>query len=279
MTHAIKLKPGQRVDLGKIDPDENGGLDRERAEAKFQKLASELGELQELMYAAQTKALLVVLQGLDTSGKDGTIRAVFKEVNPQGCRVSSFKVPTAQELAHDFLWRIHQQTPERGEIGVFNRSHYEDVLVVRVHKLVPESTWSMRYGQINAFEELIAGSDTIVAKFYLHISKDEQEQRLVEREREVEKAWKLSATDWVERRSWSAYIDAYEAALTRCTTKSAPWYVVPANRKWFRNLAIVETLVNLLRPYRDEWLEALKAKGEAELKAIQEARSSRRANA
>jgi PPK2 family polyphosphate:nucleotide phosphotransferase len=276
MAYAIKLKPGKPVDLTKIDPDDAGGLAREQAEAKYEALAAELGELQELMYAAQTKALLVVLQGLDTSGKDGAIRGVFKDVNPQGCRVTAFKVPTAVEAAHDFLWRVHRHTPERGLIAVFNRSHYEEVLVVRVHELAPEAVWRKHYDHINAFERLIADSETIIAKFYLHIGKDEQEQRLVARERDVEKAWKLSAADWVERRSWENYRTAYEDALANCTTAYAPWYVVPANHKWFRNLAISETLVNLLRPFKKEWLDALAAKGEAELKAIREARAQRR---
>lgn len=274
MRYAIKLKPGKPVKLADIDPNADGGLDRAEGEAKYAELATELGELQELMYAAQTQALLVITQGLDTSGKDGAIRGVFKEVNPQGCRVASFKVPTALELAHDFLWRVHQHAPERGIVAVFNRSHYEDVLVARVHGLVPETVWRKRYDHINAFERLIADNNTTIAKFYLHINKEEQEERLLARERDVEKAWKLSVADWVERRSWGAYIAAYEEALERCTTDVAPWYVIPANHKWFRNLAITETLVELLRPHRDEWLNALAAKGEAELKAIREARSS-----
>lgn len=278
MSYAIKLKPGKAISLAEIDPNADGGLDKEAGEAQYAKLATELGELQELMYAAQTQALLVIMQGLDTAGKDGAIRGVFKEVNPQGCRVASFKVPTPLELGHDFLWRVHQHTPERGYISVFNRSHYEDVLVVRVHGLVPEPVWRKRYDHINAFEELVADNNTVIAKFYLHISKDEQEERLLAREREVEKAWKLSVADWVERRSWNAYMAAYEEALERCTTEFAPWFVIPANRKWFRNLAITETLVNLLCPRREEWLNALAARGEAELKAIREARSARGAS-
>jgi PPK2 family polyphosphate:nucleotide phosphotransferase len=220
--------------------------------------------------------VLIVLQGLDTSGKDGTIRNVFRDVDPVGCRVASFKVPTQIELAHDFLWRVHRETPGRGELVVFNRSHYEDVLVVRVHELVPEAVWRERYDHINAFERLLADSGTIVAKFYLHISKEEQESRLLDRERDVEKAWKLSAADWVERRSWDRYIAAYEDAIARCATAEAPWYVVPADRKWFRNLAVAESIVELLRPHKAAWLKALEARGEAELKAIREARASRR---
>jgi PPK2 family polyphosphate:nucleotide phosphotransferase len=274
MSYAVKIKPGAKVDLAKIDPDTDGGLTREVGEAAFEPLAKELGELQELMYAAQTQSLLVVLQGLDTSGKDGAIRNVFKDVNPQGCRVTPFKVPTELELRHDFLWRIHQHAPERGLIGVFNRSHYEDVLVVRVHELAPESVWRPRYEHINAFERLLTDSSTLVVKFYLHISKEEQEKRLLARERDVEKAWKLSADDWIERRAWEHYIEAYQDAISKCSTATAPWHVVPANRKWFRNLAITQVLVEMLRPQREGWLKELKARGEAELKAIREVRAN-----
>jgi PPK2 family polyphosphate:nucleotide phosphotransferase len=279
MAYAIKVEPGKRVDLSKIETKSDGGLTREDAETRFSALAAELGELQDLLYAAQTQAVLIVLQGLDTSGKDGTIRHVFRDVNPVGCRVASFKVPTEVERAHDFLWRVHRQTPGRGDFVVFNRSHYEDVLVVRVHELVPEAVWRRRYDHINAFERFLADSDIIIAKFYLHISKTEQEERLLEREREVEKAWKLSAADWIERRSWDKYIAAYEDALSRCSTAEAPWYVVPAGRKWFRNLAVAEAIVERLRPHKERWLKALAAKGEAELKAIREARASGRLQA
>ncbi|HEY7029984.1 MAG TPA: PPK2 family polyphosphate kinase [Thermomicrobiales bacterium] len=275
MGHAIKVTGGKHVELAKIDTKADGGLTREEGEARFAELAAELGELQDLLYAAQSEAVLIILQGLDTSGKDGTIRNVFREVNPVGCRVASFKVPTPTELGHDFLWRVHLQAPARGDLVVFNRSHYEDVVVVRVHELVTEEVWRRRFRQINAFEHLLVESKTIVAKFYLHIGKEEQEQRLVEREHDLEKAWKLSAADWVERRSWDKYIAAYEDAIGECATPGAPWYVVPADRKWFRNLAIAEAIVDLLRPHKKGWLEALEARGETELKAIREARTRR----
>jgi PPK2 family polyphosphate:nucleotide phosphotransferase len=278
MGHAIKVTGGKRVDLAKIDTKADGGLTKEEGEARFAELAAELAELQDLLYAAQSDAVLIVLQGLDTSGKDGTIRNVFREVNPVGCRVASFKVPTPLEMAHDFLWRVHAQAPGRGELVVFNRSHYEDVLVVRVHELVPKEVWHKRYAHINAFEQLLVESKTIVAKFYLHISNEEQEQRLVEREHDPQKAWKLSAADWVERRSWDKYIAAYQDAIGECATADAPWYVVPADRKWFRNLAIAEAIVELLRPHKSRWLKALEARGEAELKAIREARAGTRRN-
>jgi PPK2 family polyphosphate:nucleotide phosphotransferase len=275
MPYAVKIEPGTSVDLSTIDPDTEGGLTKSAGEAAFELLANELGELQELMYAAQQHGLLAVMQGLDTAGKDGAIRNVFKDVDPQGCRVTPFKVPTPVELAHDFLWRVHQHTPERGMIAVFNRSHYEAVLVERVHDLVPEKVWSRRYDHINAFERVVADNNTVVAKFYLHVSKDEQEERLINREHDVEKAWKLSATDWIERRAWNKYMQAYEDALSKCSTPHAPWYVIPANHKWFRNLAITETLVELLRPLKDGWLKALEARGKEELAAIREARTKR----
>ncbi len=272
MGHAIKVEPGSTLNLSAISTRAPERVKRDEAEARFADLAVELGELEDLLYAAQRHAVLIVLQGLDTSGKDGTIRKVFREVDPIGCRAVSFKAPTAEELAHDFLWRVHKQTPAKGEMVIFNRSHYEDVLVARVHELVPETVWRTRYDHINAFERLLAESGTVILKFYLHISKEEQEARLLERERDVEKAWKLSASDWIERRSWDAYRAAYEDALMRCSTSWAPWYIVPADQKWFRNLAVAEVIVSRLRPLRDGWLNELEARGRAELQAIQNAR-------
>ncbi|MGH2532777.1 MAG: PPK2 family polyphosphate kinase [Thermomicrobiales bacterium] len=272
MGYAVHVPPGKRVDLSRIDPDADGGLSKVDGTIRADGLTEELGELQELLYAAGTHALLIVLQGMDTAGKDGTIRKVLREVNPQGCHVTSFKVPTEEELGHDFLWRIHKQTPLRGLIGVFNRSHYEDVVVVRVKELVPEPVWRAHYDQINTFEQLLTASNTLIAKFYLHISKEEQEGRLLDREKEVEKAWKLSAGDWIERQAWDDYIAAYEDALTKCNTDVAPWHVIPANRKWFRDVAVADTLVNLLRPFRDDWLSSLKAMGQEELKRVKATR-------
>jgi PPK2 family polyphosphate:nucleotide phosphotransferase len=257
MSHAFKVAAGKKVKLSDYDPDLDGGLSNEEGRAQFATLRAKLGQLQEELYAAGQNSLLMILQGIDTSGKDGTIRKVLADVNPQGCRVESFKVPTEEELAHDFLWRAHRVSPRKGIIGVFNRSHYEDVLVVRVHRLVPGKTWRTRYEQINAFESMLAANNTIILKFYLHISKDEQEQRLLAREQEVEKAWKLSAGDWQERRYWEDYIRAYEDVLSKCSTEDAPWYIVPANRKWYRNLAVCEVLVETLRAYRPKWRAAL----------------------
>jgi PPK2 family polyphosphate:nucleotide phosphotransferase len=252
-----------RVRLHDIDPDANGGLNKDEGRARFAELNAELDVMQEELYAAGIHALLLILQGMDTAGKDGAIRNVMLNLNPQGCRVESFKVPTEEELAHDFLWRVHRVVPRKGMVGVFNRSHYEDVLVVRVHSLVPESVWRARYDQINAFERLLADTGTIIVKCFLHISKEEQEQRLLARERDVSKAWKLSAGDWRERAFWDDYMAAYEEALTRCSTDYAPWYIIPANRKWYRDLAISEALVETLRPYRDDWRRALDAMSRA----------------
>jgi PPK2 family polyphosphate:nucleotide phosphotransferase len=274
MSYLIRLPPGNQVKLSKIPTDDTDGLTREASTAKFEELAVELGELQELLYGARTHSLLVVLQGLDTSGKDGTIRGVFRDVNPAGCVVHQFKTPSDEELAHDFLWRVHPRAPALGMISVFNRSHYEDVLIARVKELVPEFVWRKRFEQINDFERLLFANKTLVAKYYLHISEKEQKQRLLERERDVEKAWKLSAQDWIERRSWLSYWTAYEDALSKCTTTEAPWRIVPADRKWFRNLAITEDLVKLLRPFKKEWLDTLKKRGENELAAIKAARQT-----
>ncbi len=268
MGYAVRIAEGGPVDLGAIDTRADGGLSKDEGRARFEALAAELGDLQNLLYAAGTHAMLVVLQGMDTSGKDGALRSVFSEVDPQGVRAVPFKAPTAIELGHDFLWRVHREAPERGMMVVFNRSHYEAVLVERVKELVPEATWRARYDHINAFERLLAENGTIVRKFYLHISTAEQEKRLLEREADVTKAWKLNAGDWVERRNWPRYTAAYEEALARCSTDEAPWYVVPADRKWFRNLAMAEVLVETLRPLREAWLAALRERGEQELTLV-----------
>lgn len=269
MAYAHRIDGSKKVELRKIDTREDGGLKREDGERLIVPLVEELVELQELLNAAGEHAVLVVLQGRDASGKDGTIRSVFGPLNSIGCRVASFKVPTKPELAHDFLWRVHAETPARGDICVFNRSHYEDVLVARVHKLVPEAVWRKRYDHINAFEGLLADARTIVLKFCLHISREEQEARLIKREQDASKFWKLSVGDWQEREHWDAYTAAYEDAIGRCATEYAPWYVVPADRKWFRNLAIAEALVEALRPHRAGWLEKLENVGREEKRLIE----------
>ncbi len=273
MQLAWKVNKGDKVSLKHYDP---GFLDpytdRAMASAELEKLSEELGELQQLLAAAQHHSLLIVLQGMDTSGKDGTIRHVMAQVNPLGCEVRSFKGPSSRELVHDFLWRIHRVVPGRGLISIFNRSHYEDVLVVRVHNLVPEKIWRRRYTAINNFENLLAQNDMIILKFYLHISFEEQEKRLLARQEDRTKAWKLSSADWAERKYWNDYQQAYEEALSQCSTKEAPWYIVPANRKWYRNLLVARTLVSTLRPSKKEWQADLVKRGAQELARIEQLR-------
>ncbi|HLZ57704.1 MAG TPA: PPK2 family polyphosphate kinase [Ktedonosporobacter sp.] len=269
-----KVKEGSEVKLKEYDPGYTAkNHTRDSANAELQQLNKELSNLQELMAAAQHYSLLMILQGMDTSGKDGTIRHVLTGVNPQGCSVHAFKVPTEEELAHDFLWRVHKVTPGKGSMSIFNRSHYEDVLIVRVHNLVPKPVWSRHYKEINHFEKLLADNNTLILKFFLHISSEEQEKRLLAREQNQDKAWKASAGDWVERRYWNEYQKAYEDALSKCSTETAPWYIVPANNKWYRNVAIAQTLVETMRPYKDEWKAELQARGQKELEAIKKIRA------
>ncbi|HEV8242197.1 MAG TPA: polyphosphate kinase 2 family protein [Thermoanaerobaculia bacterium] len=239
LAERLRLKPGKRVRLADVDPDDTLGLvGKAQAQRALRKNVEHIAALQERLFAEHRRALLVVFQALDAGGKDGTTRAVFSGVNPQGCRVTSFKAPTAVELEHDFLWRIHHATPARGDIGIFNRSQYEDVLVVRVDKLVPKAVWSRRYEQINRFERLLVDNGTAIVKIYLHISREEQAERLRERVDNPEKRWKFSPDDLRKRAQWDDYTIAYEDALRRCGTDYAPWYLVPANRNWVRNLAV-----------------------------------------
>ena len=266
MQAAWKVEPGTEVKLRDFDPnfvDEN--TDPALARAEVEQLGKELGELQELLAAAHHHSLLVVLQGMDTSGKADTIYQVLSRINPQGCEVRSFKAPTSRELDHDFLWRVHRVTPGRGVFGIFNRSHYEDVLIVRVHNLVPQESWSRRYSAINDFERLLAHNDMIIVKLYLHMSRDEQERRLLAQQQDQTDAWKVTTADWAERKYWDDYIEAYEEALSRCSTGEAPWYIVPANQKWYRNLLVARTLVYTLRPYKNQWEAQLVERGEREL--------------
>ena len=243
----FRVKPGEAVRLADHDPEYTAGL-KSRREAKKQLEANtdRLAELQYLLYAENKRALLIVLQAMDAGGKDSTIQHVMSGVNPQGCRVTSFKVPTPEELAHDFLWRVHKAVPRIGEIGIFNRSHYEDVLVVRVRSLVPHAVWSKRYDQINAFERLLARNGTVILKFFLHISKAEQKKRFLARIKDPTKNWKVNPGDFEERAYWDDYMAAYETALSRCSSDPAPWFIIPANRKWFRNLAVSQIIVEAL---------------------------------
>jgi len=243
----FRVKPNHTLKLSDIDPAHTGNHeDKASAQSEIDHYAQRLVALQYLLYAEGRRGLLICLQAMDTGGKDGTIRHVLGYMNPQGCRVQAFKVPTPEEAAHDFLWRAHKATPGRGEVAIFNRSHYEDVLVTRVHGLVPEAVWSKRYDAINAFEKLLADNNTHVIKFYLHISKEEQLKRFKKRLKDPARHWKISEADYAERLRWNEYQKAYEDALTRCSTDHAPWYVIPANHKWFRNLAISQIVVNHL---------------------------------
>jgi len=244
-----RVKPNEKIKLEKLDPADRSAYegDKEKAQEDLAKLNDKLEEYQEMLYAEHKHRVLIVLQAMDTGGKDGVIRRVFDGVNPQGVRVASFKVPTAEELDHDYLWRVHKMTPGRGEIVIFNRSHYEDVLVVRVHGLVPEKTWKKRYDHINEFERLLANEGTTILKFFLHIDKDEQKERLQARLDEPDKHWKFSLGDLEERKLWNQYMAAYEDVLNKTSTPWAPWYVIPANRKWYRDLVISTILVNTLK--------------------------------
>ncbi|MDD4889916.1 MAG: polyphosphate kinase 2 family protein [Phycisphaerae bacterium] len=232
------FKPGRKIRLGRIDPRADSGLDKKAALDRAARDREVISELAYRLYAEGKRALLIVLQGMDTSGKDGVIRHVVGAVNPQSCTVCPFKQPTAEELAHDFLWRIHRQAPRLGHVAIFNRSHYEEVLVVRVHKLAPEKVWRGRYEIINQFEQSLRDAGVTILKFFLHISKAEQKERLVSRLADPDKRWKFSKFDLAERALWDDYQEAYEDALTRCNTDIAPWHVIPADRKWHRDLLI-----------------------------------------
>jgi len=241
------VEPGAKVRLGKIDPDFSGKhLSRQAAIAATAKQIERIDRLQYLLYADASQSLLIVLQGLDAAGKDGLIRHLFSGVNPQGVSVAAFKKPTEREAAHDFLWRVHRRAPANGEIGIYNRSHYEDVLIARVHKLVPHSVWSKRYDLINDFEKILSDNATRILKFFLHISPQEQMQRFKARLDEPTRQWKISEADYTEREFWPQYVEAYEHALERTSTKRAPWYVIPANHKWFRNLAVSQIIADTM---------------------------------
>ncbi len=244
---SFTVTPGQAFRLHDVDADADAqGLDKASAKDILRTIQKRLDRLQEILYAEGKHALLIVLQALDTGGKDGTIRKVFGPLNPQGVRVSNFKVPNGEELAHDYLWRIHQEVPRKGMIGVFNRSHYEDVLVPRVHKLVGEDVIHERYEQINAFEKYLSQNGVTILKFFLHISRDEQKKRLQRRLDNPDKHWKFNRGDLAERKLWDKYTAAINGALTACSTAWAPWYVIPANRKWYRDLAVGQAVLNCL---------------------------------
>jgi len=247
ITETLRVR-GRRVRLADHDPRATPGIrGRDAAGPRLEYNLARIDRLQYALYAENRRSLLIVLQGMDTSGKDGVVRKVMTAFNPNGCRVIPFKAPTPDEAAHDFLWRIHHAAPARGQVAIFNRSHYEDVLVVRVHDLVPQKVWSRRYEEINEFERHLSVHGTRVLKFFLHIGHDEQRDRLRARLDEPDKHWKFSEGDIAERRHWSEYQRAYEDALARCSTDHAPWYVIPADRKWYRDLAISEIVADALQ--------------------------------
>jgi PPK2 family polyphosphate:nucleotide phosphotransferase len=251
-------KPGKKVRLDAISAEPPPGITEARARRRFAAMADEMLELQESLWGARLHSVLVVLQGRDAAGKDGAIKRVAGLLNPRGVAVTSFGVPTVEESQHDFLWRVHRHAPRLGEFAIFNRSHYEDVLVARVHKLAPKKSWKPRFGHIADFEQLLADHGTLVLKYFLHITRDEQEKRLLERESDAKAAWKISTQDWRERERWDDYTRAYEDAISKTAAAHAPWTIVPANAKWYRDLVIAESILAALEAHRAEWRERLR---------------------
>ena len=249
-----QLTPGQAVSINDLPTSGNEFRDdRDKVEKETKKLRKEMIEWQNSLYAEGKQKLLIVFQAMDAGGKDGTIRNVFKGINPQGVRVTSFKKPSTKELSHDYLWRVHRAVPAKGMISIFNRSHYGDVLVVRVDQLAPEEVWKQRYDQINQFEKMLSDTGTVILKFFLHISKEEQKERFQERLDFPEKHWKFDENDLIKRRQWDQYMGAYEDVLNRCTTEWAPWHVIPADQKWYRNLAISQVIVETMRKMNPQY--------------------------
>ncbi len=264
----VFTKKGARVRLDDISAEPPDGMTQAKAAKRLEKLGEELFDLQDAMWGAKLHALLVVLQGRDAAGKDGTIKHLSGGLNLRGVQVISFGVPTVEERQHDFLWRVHRHAPRQGELALFNRSHYEDVLVVRVHDLAPKKLWKERYDHIRGFEQLLTEHHTIVLKYFLHITKKEQKKRLLEREAQPQTAWKVNPDDWEEREYWDDYTDAYEDAISKTAAAHAPWTVVPANAKWYRNLVVLESIVDALKPHRDAWLMRLKEIGKEAKAAV-----------
>jgi PPK2 family polyphosphate:nucleotide phosphotransferase len=247
MKMIVTVRPGKELRLSDVDPDATGGLKKEAALERCVQLHEKISVLQQIVYAEHQRSLLIVFQAMDTGGKDGAIKSLCAGLNPAGLRITSFKAPSQKELDHDFLWRVHQAAPGKGMIGIWNRSHYEDVLIARVHKLAPKKVWKARYAQINRFEEILTENGTTILKFMLHISKDEQKKRLQARLDDPEKWWKFSPNDLKERSFWKDYQEAYEDAINCCTTECAPWHIVPANHKWARNVAIADLVLRVLK--------------------------------
>ena len=263
----LKFDGHGKFRLADFDPGDTHGISKSHAEKAIGAHVEKLAAQHDLLYAEHRRSLLVVLQGMDASGKDGTIRHVMSGVNPQGCVVTSFKVPTALELDHDFLWRTHAAVPPKGAIGIFNRSYYEDVLIARVHRIVPPAIWKARYSQINAFEKILSENGVTVLKFFLHLSSKEQEKRFKARLADPRKNWKVSAADFHERRYWNEYQAAYEDAIAKCAGRDTPWYVIPSDHKWFRNFAVGEIIVKTLEGFRMRYPRLTKEQLRARLKS------------
>ena len=246
----LKVDSGKKFELTKFAPDDTHGVSKSRADKSLDAHVEKLAALHDLLYAEHKRSLLIILQGMDAAGKDGTIKHVMSGVNPQGCSVTSFKQPSALELDHDYLWRVHAAVPPKGSIGIFNRSHYEDVLAARIHKLVPTPVWKKRYSQINDFEKMLTDNSVCILKFFLHMSSSEQSKRFDARLADPRKNWKASPADFREREYWDRYQDAYQDAISKCATRDAPWYVIPSDHKWFRNFAVAEIVVRTLESFK-----------------------------
>ncbi len=240
------INPGTKINLKKTSTDYNGNLQKEQSKIDLDELHLKMSKLQYKLHAEKKQALLIILQAMDAGGKDGTIRDVMHGFNPQGCKVTSFRAPQGEEIDHDFLWRVHKKIPAKGEIGIFNRSHYGDVLVVRIHNLVPKKIWSKRYDHVNDFEKMLSDEGIKILKFYLHISKEEQQKRLEQRIVNPTKHWKIDEADFAERKFWDKYMKAYEDVLEKCSTPWAPWYVIPSDKKWYRNLIVAKIITKTM---------------------------------
>lgn len=262
-TKKYLVKPGSKVKLSDWDPADEGGMTRVECETRMAENLEIMAELQHKLYAQGKRALLVVMQGMDAAGKDSTVRHVFSRMNPTGVRVTSFKRPTSEEMAHDFLWRVHREAPARGTVGIFNRSHYEDVLVARVDELVPKKVWKRRYELIRAFESHLTQAGTEIVKIYFHVSKAEQRRKLVRRVTDPKRNWKFEAADFVTRSKWDKYMDAYEDALGECSTEESPWFVVPSDVKWYRKWLVSQIAVEALERIGPEYPPVRMDPGEA----------------
>jgi PPK2 family polyphosphate:nucleotide phosphotransferase len=258
----LKVDGTSKFKPSRIAPDDTHGVSKSEAEKAMPAQVEKLAALHDLLYAEHKRSLLIVVQGMDAAGKDGTVKHVMSGVNPQGCSVTSFKQPTSLELDHDFLWRVHAAVPPKGAIGIFNRSHYEDVLIARVHELVRPAVWKRRYREINDFEKMLTENDVCILKFFLHISSREQEKRFDQRQTDPRKNWKSSPADFKERRYWDQYQRAYRDAIRECSTREAPWYIIPSDHKWFRNFAVAEIVVSTMESFKMRYPKGENTRGD-----------------